>query len=240
MLEHQPLVIAALAPFLVASSSRSGGGSGDTLLSLLVHLTSAVAPALPVLVGALIGALSAWALQVWIAHREQLAAARVVFLELAQNQLRLALLLETRSLEGGLLTTNLWEAEAHRVGLLLRPEQLVTVAEPYMQIPALRVALQRAQRQPNGEAARRQFYGDSGLQTLMRGLLVDLGEAADVVGRRAWGRRFGQVSQRIRQGPPSASGHAAPAAGCQSSWMAVVILLLWAAAALFKRKRQLH
>jgi hypothetical protein len=51
--------------------------------------------------GALVGAGSSWILQARINRRDERAAGRIIFLELAQNQLALAAILKSGSPEGG-------------------------------------------------------------------------------------------------------------------------------------------
>jgi hypothetical protein len=149
-------------------------------------------------VAALIGVLSGWALQVWLAHRDQRSAGRVIFTELAGNQLRAALLKETKSHDGSLLTSKAWESLGHRVGLLLSPEDLITVSEPYQQIPAIAAGL------ASSTAKRRNFYADPKKVTSLNGLIFDLGEAAETLGKQVWSdTELKRAAARARRGPAS-------------------------------------
>jgi hypothetical protein len=148
--------------------------------------------------GAILGAGSSWILQRWINRRDERAAARIIFLELANNQLGLAAILQSGSPEGGLLSMDAWRTHGHRIGLNLTPDELVTVAEPYFQLPTLIAAL--------AQTAAANLGGGVTItaaeRTLAQAIMRDIGEAADRLGRRAFGeRRLAQVRERLQRGP---------------------------------------
>jgi hypothetical protein len=148
--------------------------------------------------GALLGAASSWILQSWINRRDERAAARIIFLELAKNQLALAAILQSGSPQGGLLSMDAWRTHGHRIGLILTPEELVTVAEPYFQLPTLLSALAQTAAADLGSGV----TITESERTLAQAISQDIGEAASQLGRKAFGeRRLGQVRERLQRGP---------------------------------------
>ena len=148
--------------------------------------------------GSIVGAGSSWILQAWINRRDERAAGRIIFLELAQNQLALAAILKSGSPEGGLLTMDAWRTHGHRIGLILTTDALVTVAEPYFQLPTLIASL--------AQTARANIGGGATIAAAERKLAEainqDIGEAADQLGGQAFGkRRLRQVRERLQRGP---------------------------------------
>jgi hypothetical protein len=86
----------------------------------------------------------------------------------------------------------------HRIGLILTTNALVTVAEPYFQLPTLIASLAQTARANIGGGAT--IAGAE--RKLAEAINQDIGEAADQLGGKAFGkRRLRQVRERLQRGP---------------------------------------